>query len=76
MPHIAADGTLWVERSTRVGESALWDVFDSAGKLTARVRLPARRQLGAVGEKWIYLIATDDDGLQQLERYQRALPIH
>ena len=74
-PHIAPDRSLWVERSTRVGEAALWDVFDASGKHTARVRLPSNRQLGAVGARWVYLIATDDDGLQHLERYARALPI-
>ena len=62
-------GTLWVERSTRLGETPLWDVFDGNGRHSASVRLPANRQLGGVGVRFLYVVATDDDGVQRLERY-------
>jgi hypothetical protein len=68
---IGPDGSLWVERSIRLGETPLWDVFDGGGKHVARVRLPARRQLGGVGARFLYVIASDDDGVQHLERYSR-----
>lgn len=70
-PLIAPEGTLWVERSRRPGEAQLWDVFDSTGALVSRVRLPAKRHLGGLGVKVLYAIATDEDGVQQLERYRR-----
>ena len=70
-PLIGPDGTLWVERSTRLGEAQLWDVFDAAAALVSRVRLPPQRHLGGIGVRSLYVIATDDDGVQRLERYRR-----
>jgi hypothetical protein len=46
-------------------------VFDGRGALVERVRLPASRRLAGVGVRSLYLIATDNDGLQTLERYRR-----
>lgn len=68
-PLVAPDGTLWVEQSGHVGASATWDVFDAAGRNVQRVTLPARRRLVACGRANAYLVATDDDGLERLERY-------
>jgi hypothetical protein len=70
--HIAPDGTLWVERSVKVGDPARWDVFDTAARHIARVTLHAGRTLGGLGRQALYLVATDEDGVQRLERY--ALP--
>jgi hypothetical protein len=72
LPHVAPDGTLWVERSTKLGEAARWDVFDENGKHATSIRLPPKRGLAGFGRYWVYLIATDEDGLQHLERYRRA----
>lgn len=60
-----------MERSTRLAEAQLWDTFDATATLVSRVRLPLHRHLGGVGTKSLYLIATDDDGVQRLERYRR-----
>ena len=68
---IGPDGTLWVERSMRLGETPLWDVFDGTGKHVSSVRLPAQRQLAGVGVRFLYIVATDDDGVQRLERHIR-----
>ncbi len=65
------DNTLWVERSIRLGEAPLWDVFDGNGRHISRVRLRAKHQLAGVGARFLYVIATDDDGVQRLERYSR-----
>jgi hypothetical protein len=73
LPLVDPDGAVWVERSTKLGDPALWDVFDGTGKRLASVRLPPNRRLAAFGARWIYLIATDSDGLQHLERYDRSL---
>lgn len=69
--HLAPEGTLWVERSLRLGEPSAWDVFDATGSLTLRVVLPRGRRLAALGNGTLYAVATDDDGLQRLERYRR-----
>ncbi|HEV8363697.1 MAG TPA: hypothetical protein VGQ52_09270 [Gemmatimonadaceae bacterium] len=68
---LGPDGTLWVERSVRLGDTPLWDVFDGSGEHVLRVRLPAKRQLAGVGARHLYVVATDDDGVQHLERYSR-----
>jgi hypothetical protein len=70
-PLMSPEGTLWVERWVRIGEAPMWDVFDSAGAIVARVRLPKGKRLVALGAGTAYVIATDDDGLQRLERYRR-----
>lgn len=60
-----------MERSTRLAEAQLWDVFDATATLVSRVRLQLHRHLGGVGTKSLYLIATDDDGVPRLEHYRR-----
>jgi len=62
-------GALWVERSMRAGASAQWDVFDGAGKLVRHVLLPPGRRLLGVGRASAYVVATDEDGVERLERY-------
>ena len=45
------------------------DILEAHGKLRAVLRLPARRRLISLGAAAVYLLATDEDGLQTLERY-------
>ena len=68
-PQLGPGGTLWVERSAHAGEPSRWDVFDAAGRLTRRVVLPRGRRLAALGAAAAYLVATDEDGVEHLERY-------
>lgn len=68
-PIVAPDGTLWVERSAHVGTPSVWDTFDAAGRNVRRTTLPAGRRLVALGRAHAYLVHTDDDGLEHLERY-------
>lgn len=69
-PIIAADGTLWVQRSVPRGTPESWDLFDGAGKLTTRVSLPDGRRLAGLGAGTVYAVATDEDGLERVERYR------
>ena len=68
-PHVAPDGSLWVERSVRLNSPQTWDVIGSDGNLGSRVQMPRGRRLMSLGAKWIYAVSTDEDGLQHLERY-------
>jgi hypothetical protein len=68
-PHVAPDGSLWVERSVRLNLPQTWDVVGVNGSLVARVQMPRGRRLLSLGAKWIYAVSTDEDGLQHLERY-------
>ena len=69
-PILAPDGTLWVERSGALGAPTTYDLFDGAGKVIRKVTLPAGRRLLLVGRAGIYLVATDEDGVERVERYR------
>lgn len=65
------EGEVWVERSVAAGAPREYDVFDRQGALTARYILqPARRVVG-FGNGTVYVVRTDEDDLQYLERYRR-----
>jgi hypothetical protein len=66
-------GQLWVQRHLRAGRAPQYDVFASDGSLKATVTFPVNRRLIAFGAQGLYVTATDDDGLQTLERY--AVPV-
>ena len=69
---ISGDGQLWV---TRAGawdaKTSIVDVFDGSGRLVRRVTIPATHRVAGFGREAVYLVRTDDDGLQWLERYAR-----
>jgi hypothetical protein len=66
-------GELWVRRSRRAGDNIMrYDVFDQRGVVQARVTLPRGRTLLAFGATSVYMIRTDENDLQWIERY--ALP--
>lgn len=68
-PLVGHDGSLWVERSVPLGVPQTWDIIGADGALTGRLQMPRGRRLASLGQRWLYAIATDDDGLQHLERY-------
>ncbi len=69
---VTPDGTVWVRRSQRHDETgALYDVFDAAGERVRQVRLEENRQVVGFGAGVVYVVVTDDDDLQWLERYER-----
>jgi hypothetical protein len=65
-----ANGALWVLR-TRAHNDATptFDVFDRAGRVTMRVALPNGARLVGFGKSGVYVVRTDADDLQYLERY-------
>jgi hypothetical protein len=72
--HVADDGRALVVRYQPLAETRpLIDVFDAAGRRSARLRLPDGRQVAAVGRA-LWAFRTDDDGFQWLERYELPLP--
>jgi hypothetical protein len=65
------NGEIWVQRTQRPGNDApLYDVFDASGKVIGRVVLPAKTRLLGFGQGTVYLVRTDDDDLQYLQRYR------
>ena len=63
-------GHAWVQRQLPLADKALvLDVFDRAGKRVAQYQVPGDRKLIGFGASSVYVLRTDDDGLQWLERY-------
>ena len=68
-PRIGPDGALWVERSVAIGAPRIYDRFDAAGVRRSAVVFPAGRRLAGFGRGSLYAVATDEDGIDTLERY-------
>ena len=67
----APDGKLWVRRTGPAGTPFTYDIIDAAGRVAQRVVLPKHTQLMGFGANGaIYLVRTDDDGLEYLQRYR------
>jgi hypothetical protein len=67
----APGGRVWVLR-TRAHDDPIptYDVFEPDGRVAMRVALPARTRLAGFGRGVAYLVRTDDDDLQHLERHR------
>lgn len=67
---LSPGGEIWVARSRAANDAVpLIDVLDAAGARRGSLRLPAGRRVLALDRNGIYLVHTDDDGLQWVERY-------
>lgn len=63
-------GDVWVSRSRALEDSVpVVDVIDPAGARRGSLHLPIGRRVLALEREFIYLVHTDDDGLQWVERY-------
>ncbi len=69
---VSPEGEVWVERTQTAGtKNPLYDVFDRAGKLVRKVTLNPRSVVRGFGKGTVYVVRTDDDDLQYVERYRR-----
>lgn len=71
VPRLSPEGVLWVERAGHAGEPARFDLFDRTGNRVGRAVLPAGRRLLGLGRSSLYLVATDESGVERIERYRR-----
>ncbi|UCC71295.1 MAG: hypothetical protein JSV86_12985 [Gemmatimonadota bacterium] len=69
---VAPEGDVWVERHVPAGERVQFDVFGADAELKGRVTLPASRDVVGIGRSSVYVVRTDDLGLQWLELYRRS----
>ena len=67
---VAPDGRLWVQRTVPAGAAPRYDLFDSFGRRAGNVTLPAGTRLLGFGRASAYLVRTDADDLQYLQRYR------
>lgn len=63
-------GGIWVGRTTRVGEAAVYDVFDGEGNKISEVTFSPNSTIIGFGAGTAYVVRTDEFGLQWLERYR------
>jgi hypothetical protein len=69
----APDGRLWIRRTpTAAQPNPPYDVADRRGLLVARVTVATNVDVVGFGRAAVYTVATDDDGIQHLQR--RPLP--
>jgi hypothetical protein len=67
----APDGRVWVLRSRAHDDPVpVYDVFDAAGRIVERVALRPRSRLVGFADGVVYVVRTDEDDLQHLERYR------
>lgn len=70
--YVDSTGLLWVGRNEPIGATLQrYDVFSSQGVRLRTVALPPGRVVVGFGPRSAYLVFTDTDGLQWLERYER-----
>jgi hypothetical protein len=69
---VAPEGEVWVLRTRPARDrTPSYDVFDRAGKVARRVTLNPDRRVIGFGKGVVYVVRTDEDDLQYLERYRR-----
>lgn len=68
--HFAPDGRLWIQRTLPVDSLPRYDVIDQRGHLVQRVTLPRRSRVIGFGTSSIYVVRTDENDLQHLQRYE------
>lgn len=65
----APDGRLWIRRPpTAANPNPPYDVVDRRGVLVARVTVGKDVQVVGFGRDAVYTVATDDDGIQHVQR--------
>lgn len=62
-------GVLIYRTPTALHPGNRYDVIDRTGRLTGWLELPASDRIAGFGAKSVYVIVTDDDGLQHLQRH-------
>lgn len=69
---VTPEGEVWVLRTRPAGDKIpTYDVFDRSGTLVKKVSLnPSSRVIG-FGKGSVYVVRTDEDDLQYLQRYAR-----
>ncbi len=68
----AADGRLWVQRTTTAGGPQTFDVIDEAGRVVEKVVLPKGSRLVGFGAGSVFIARIDAVDLEYLERHRLA----
>jgi hypothetical protein len=69
---VAPDGEVWVLRTRPASDKVpSYDVFDRTGTLVKKVSLNPSSRVVGFGRGTVYVVRTDEDDLQYLQRYPR-----
>ncbi len=69
---VAPEGEVWVLRTRPASEmTPQYDVFDRTGKLVRKVTLNPESRVIGFGKGTVYVVRTDEDDLQYLDRFRR-----
>ncbi len=67
----APDGTVWIQRTTEADSAPVVDVIARDGTLRHRLQLPLHTRFIAASHRYIYLVRTDADDLEYVQRWPR-----
>lgn len=68
---VSPAGEVWVERTRTASDNTpKYDVFDGAGRLVRVVTLRPRSRVAGFGKGAVYVVRSDEDDLQYLERFR------
>lgn len=66
------DGDVWVLRTRSANDhTPVYDVFDSSGRLVRKVSLARGSRVVGFGRHSVYVVRTDEDDLEYLQRFAR-----
>jgi hypothetical protein len=69
---VSPDGEVWVLRTRPAADKIpTYDVFNRAGALVKSVALNPKSRVVGFGKGTVYVVRTDEDDLQYLQRYQK-----
>jgi hypothetical protein len=73
---VAADGTVWLERSEVTSDGLEWCILDTVGRPMAHAVIPPRLRVMLIQSDNIWGVETDDMGVDYIVRYHldRMLP--
>lgn len=71
--HLAPGDRVWVGRPARPSGARRYDILDDKGTRVGSFELKPGRRVVAISRQWVYLVLTDGDGVEQVERYARPL---
>lgn len=67
---VGQDGSLWLKRENRIGETIAWNVLDDQGRLLGAVMLPRNQTVVAASGAVMVAVEIDDLDVQRVVRYR------
>lgn len=72
---VTPEGEVWVLRTRPAGDKIpVYDVFDASGRLARKVALAAGSRVVGFGASSVYVVRTDEDDLEYVQRFARPVP--